>query len=91
MLKITLFLMLSVISLADKYIVPELTKGENKELIITLKPRYKHYIVGQGDTLESVAEKFMMSIEELKRRNRLEEGKELKIGMIILVDEVDNK
>lgn len=91
MKKILLFLVLTTFSLADKYIVPELSKGENKELIITLKPRYKHYIVRQGDTLESVAKKFMMSIEELIRRNRLEVGEELKIGMVILVDEVDTE
>lgn len=92
MIKAILFLLLTTFSLgANKYIVPELTKNENKELIITLKPRYRHYIVRQGDTLESVAEKFMMSIEELIRRNRLEKGKELKIGMVILVDEVETE
>lgn len=91
MKKILLFLVLTAFSFADKYIVPELSKGENRELIITLKPRYKHYIVRQGDTLESVAKKFMMSIEELIRRNRLEVGEELKIGMVILVDEVDTE
>lgn len=91
MKKIFLFLILSTLSFGNKYIVPELTKGENKELIITLKPRYRHYIVSQGDTLESVAKKFMMSIEELIRRNRLKEGEELKIGMVILVDEVDTE
>lgn len=91
MKKILLFLVLTTFSFADKYIVPELSKGENRELIITLKPRYKHYIVRQGDTLESVAKKFMMSIEELIRRNRLKVGEELKIGMVILVDEVDTE
>lgn len=92
MIRAILFLLLTTLSLgANKYIVPELTKNENKELIITLKPRYRHYIVRQGDTLESVAEKFMMSIEELIRRNRLEKGKELKIGMVILVDEVETE
>ena len=92
MIRAILFLLLTTFSLgANKYIVPELTKNENKELIITLKPRYRHYIVRQGDTLESVAEKFMMSIEELIRRNRLEKGKELKIGMVILVDEVETE
>lgn len=90
MIRVILFLLLTILSLgANKYIVPELTKNENKELIITLKPRYRHYIVRQGDTLESVAKKFMMSVEELRRRNRLDAEDELKIGMGILVDEVD--
>lgn len=90
MIKGILFLILTTLSLgANKYIVPELTKNENKELIITLKPRYKHYIVRQGDTLESVAKKFMMSIEEIVRRNKLDKNKELKVGTVILVDEVE--
>lgn len=90
MIRVILFLLLTILSLgANKYIVPELTKNENKELIITLKARYRHYIVRQGDTLESVAKKFMMSVEELRRRNRLDAEDELKIGMVILVDEVD--
>ena len=90
MIRAILFLLLTTFSLgANKYIVPELTKNENKELMITLKPRYQHYIVRQGDTLELVAKKFMMSVEELRRRNRLGAEDELKVGMVILVDEVD--
>lgn len=92
MKKIILFMILSTFCFAaNKYIIPELSKGENNELIITLKPKYLHYIVKQGDTIKSVAEKFMMSIEELKNRNRLKNGEELKVGMVILVDEVDTE
>lgn len=85
---IGLFFMLVTLSFASKVILPELDKNENKELIITLKIKEKLYIVRQGDTVESVAEKFEMSVEELRRRNNLAEDEELKIGATLQVDEV---
>lgn len=91
MLKGILFLMFSILSFGDnKLLVPTLSKNSEKQLIITLKPKIKFYIVKSGDTLEGIAKKFKMTVKELAIRNNLDIDEILKIGVVLQVDEVES-
>ena len=61
-------------------------KEVDGELIIVLIGYQMEYMVKKGDTLESIAKEFNMSVEELKKRNYLESDKDLKVNQVIMVD-----
>ncbi|MCI6152129.1 LysM peptidoglycan-binding domain-containing protein [Fusobacterium perfoetens] len=83
-----IFLTANTLTFSTKYLVPSLKK-DNKQLVIHLKAREIDYKIKKGDTLDSIAKKYQMTVEELKRRNNLNSDKDLIIGKIISVDSVD--
>lgn len=83
-----LTILLNSIVLGEKILIPELSKNENKQIIVTLKTKQIRYLVKWGDTVSGIAKKFKMSQKELMRRNNLKSPLDLKAGQLILVDEV---
>lgn len=91
MIKVILFLILSLSSFSNnKLLIPTLSKNGEKQLIITLKPKIRFYIVKKGDTLEGIAKRFRMTVKELARRNNRDIEGILRIGEVLQVDEVEN-
>lgn len=80
-----LFFIVYLLSFSKTIVLSEMREVDG-ELIIVLIGYQMEYMVKKGDTLESIAKEFNMSIEELKKRNHLESDKDLKVDQVIMVD-----
>ena len=57
---------------------------------VALADRFEVYVVQEGDTLESIAQKYRTSVEKIREQNNLSEASRIKTGdslMIPLKDE----
>ncbi len=63
---------LYTLTIPEEKMIPFYLKYELKEEKKQFRPHLVSYVVRMGDTLESIAEKYRSSVEEIKTANKLE-------------------
>lgn len=87
---LTFHLIYNLASFSQGIVLSEMKKIDG-ELIIILSGLQSEYMVKKGDTLESIAKKFNMKIEDLKKINNLKNNQDLKTDMILMVDLIEEE